>query len=90
MVSITRKGKPRLLSFRKVVFKNFPSNLHLYTIHAYLLIIFDLNYLYECLLFQGMVTFWLIGLSGIAGDVCIDFTKKKNQTIIMFSRGKNV
>ena len=36
-----------------------------------------------------MVTFWLIGLSGIAGDVCIDFTKK-NQTIILFSRGEKM
>ena len=34
VVLITRKGKPRLLSFRKVVFKNFPSNLHLITIHC--------------------------------------------------------
>ena len=53
-----------------------------------MLIIFDLNYLYECLLFQGMVTFWLIGLSGIAGDVCIDFTKKKSNNYIVFTGKK--
>ena len=36
-----------------------------------------------------MVTFWLIGLSGIAGDVCIDFTKKKSNNYIVFT-GKNM
>ena len=88
VVLITRKGKPRLLSFRKVVFKNFPSNLHLITIHCIIV-----NH------FWPKLPIWVFTFSR-NGNLLVDWIKrdcwrcmywfheKKNQTIILFSREK--